>query len=93
MERHVYPRNVVSVSWHYKNPTRRVGLEQYGPHHQFISLKINLFSARNRGGGGRVVIGKAVHTVGNHILITEKISTCQRGTKSANFSVPYEPTA
>ena len=27
-ERHVYPQTVVSVSYHYKNPTQRVGLVQ-----------------------------------------------------------------
>ena len=26
----------VSVSYHYKNPTQRVGLEQSGPHHHLI---------------------------------------------------------
>jgi hypothetical protein len=36
VERHVYPRTVVSVSYHYKNPTQRVGLEQNGPHHDLI---------------------------------------------------------
>ena len=29
-------RTVVSVSQHYKNPTRRVGLEQSGPHHHLM---------------------------------------------------------
>ena len=33
---HVYPRTIVSVSKHYKNPTKRVGLEQSGPHHNLI---------------------------------------------------------
>jgi len=28
VERHVYPRNIVSVSHHYKDPTKCVGLEQ-----------------------------------------------------------------
>jgi hypothetical protein len=32
-----------SVSWHYKNPTKHVGLVQNGPHAIIISLKINLF--------------------------------------------------
>ena len=36
VRRHVYPRHVVSVSQHYKNPTERVGLEQCGPHHHLI---------------------------------------------------------
>jgi hypothetical protein len=31
--RHVYPQTFVSVSYHYKNPTLRVGLVQSGPHH------------------------------------------------------------
>jgi hypothetical protein len=35
-------RFVVSVSEHYKNQTKRVGLVQSGPHHHFI--EINLFS-------------------------------------------------
>ena len=34
--RHVYPWTVVSVSWHYKNPDKRVGLVQSGHHPQFI---------------------------------------------------------
>ena len=34
--RHVYPLTVVSVSWHYKNPTQRVGLVQSGLHHHLI---------------------------------------------------------
>ena len=33
---HVYPRTVVSVSQHYKNPTKRVGLVQSGHHHHLI---------------------------------------------------------
>ena len=31
--KHVYTRTVVSVSWHYKNLTKRLGLVQSGPHH------------------------------------------------------------
>ena len=31
--RHVYPRTVVSVSEHYKIPTKRVDLVQRGPYH------------------------------------------------------------
>jgi hypothetical protein len=31
--RHVYPWTIVSVSWHYKNPTQHVGLVQSGPQH------------------------------------------------------------
>jgi hypothetical protein len=27
---------LVSLSWHYKNPIQRVGLEQSGPHHHLI---------------------------------------------------------
>ena len=34
--RHVYLRTVVSVSLHYKNPTKHVGLVQNGPHHHLI---------------------------------------------------------
>jgi hypothetical protein len=32
MEQHVYPRTVASVSYHYKNPAKRVGLVQGGHH-------------------------------------------------------------
>jgi hypothetical protein len=35
-ERHIYPRTVVSVNYHYKNPTTCGGLVQSGPHHHFI---------------------------------------------------------
>jgi hypothetical protein len=28
VERHVYPRTVVSVSYHYKNQSRRIGVKQ-----------------------------------------------------------------
>jgi len=35
-ERYVYPRTVVSVSYHYKNPTKRVGLVQSGSHNHLI---------------------------------------------------------
>jgi len=31
-----HPLTVVSVIQHYKNPTKRVGLVQSGPHHHFI---------------------------------------------------------
>ena len=34
--KHVYPRSVVSVSLEYKQPTKRVGLVQSGPHHHLI---------------------------------------------------------
>jgi hypothetical protein len=34
--RHVYLRTVVSVSQHYKNPTKRDCLVQSGPHHHLI---------------------------------------------------------
>ena len=36
MGQNVYPQTVVSVSWHYKNPTKRVGLVQGGFHHHLI---------------------------------------------------------
>jgi len=36
--RHVYPRTVVSVS--YKNPTKRVGLEQSVPYHHLIENQL-----------------------------------------------------
>ena len=36
VERHVYPRTVVSVSLYYKSPSQRAGLEQSGPHHHLI---------------------------------------------------------
>ena len=36
MERHVYPRTVVSVNHHYKNSTKGVGLVQSRPHHRLI---------------------------------------------------------
>jgi hypothetical protein len=36
VERHVYPRTVVSVSKYHKKPAKRVGLEQSGPHHHLI---------------------------------------------------------
>ena len=42
VERHVYPQTLVSVSWHYTNSTRRVGLEQRNL--VIVSLIINLFS-------------------------------------------------
>jgi hypothetical protein len=34
--RHVYPRTVVSVNQHCKNPTKRVGLVQSEPPHHLI---------------------------------------------------------
>ena len=37
-------RGVVSVSWHYKNPTKRVGLVQSGLHHHLTER--NLFSMK-----------------------------------------------
>ena len=43
MERHVYPRTVVSVSLHYKNPTKRDHLAQSRLFHHFIENY--LFSA------------------------------------------------
>ena len=43
VEWHVYLRIVVSVSWHNKNPTKDVGLEQSGPHHHHL-IENNLFS-------------------------------------------------
>jgi len=39
---HVYPWTVVSVSWHYKNPAKRFGLVQSGPHHHFIENELVL---------------------------------------------------
>ena len=33
---YVYLRKVVSVSYHYANPAKRVGLVQSGPHHHLI---------------------------------------------------------
>ena len=33
---HAYLWTVVSVSWHYKNPAKRVGLVQSGSHHHLI---------------------------------------------------------
>jgi len=36
VERHVYPRTVISVSKQCKNPTQRGGLEQSEPHHHLI---------------------------------------------------------
>ena len=36
VDRNVYPRAVVSVNQHNKNPTKRVGLVQSGPHHHLI---------------------------------------------------------
>jgi hypothetical protein len=44
--RHVYPRTVVSVCYHHKNPTKRVGLVQSGPHHYFIDIAEKLLSWR-----------------------------------------------
>ena len=38
VERHVYPPTVVSVSLHYTNPTKRVGLVQSDPHHHLIKI-------------------------------------------------------
>ena len=34
--RHDYPRTVVSISWHFKNPTQRVGPVQSVPDHHLI---------------------------------------------------------
>ena len=36
LEQHVYQWTVVSASWHYKNPTKHVGLAQSGHHHHLI---------------------------------------------------------
>ena len=36
VRRHVYPRTDVSVSWHYENPTKCVGVVQSKPHHHLI---------------------------------------------------------
>ena len=38
VERQVFPRNVVSVSKHYKNPTKRVGQPQNVHHHHCIEM-------------------------------------------------------
>jgi hypothetical protein len=38
--RHVYPQTVVSVSYHYKNLTKRVGLVQTVPHHHLIGNQL-----------------------------------------------------
>jgi hypothetical protein len=35
-EQHIYLTIVVSISWHFKNRTNRVGLVQSGPHHHLI---------------------------------------------------------
>ena len=35
-DQHVYPQTVVSVSEHFKNLTKSVGLVQSGRHHHFI---------------------------------------------------------
>jgi len=40
--RHVYPQTVVSVSWHYKNPIKCVGLVQSGPHHHLIEMLVDM---------------------------------------------------
>ena len=37
VERYVYPGIVFPVSWHHKNPTQYVGLQQSGHHHHFIA--------------------------------------------------------
>jgi hypothetical protein len=34
---HDYSWTVFSLSWHYKNPTKRVGVVQSGPHHHLIA--------------------------------------------------------
>ena len=36
VERHVYPRTVVSVIQHYKDPTNHIGLVQSGHHHHHL---------------------------------------------------------
>jgi len=36
VEQHVYPQTVDSVSYHYKDQTKGVGLEQSGSHHHLI---------------------------------------------------------
>ena len=38
MERHVYPWTVTSVSKHYQDTTKRVGLVQSGYHYHLIQL-------------------------------------------------------
>jgi len=44
VERHVYSRTVVSVSYHYKNPTKRSDLVQRVHHHRHYLIKFNLVS-------------------------------------------------
>jgi len=41
-ERHVYPRTVVSVSYLYKDPSKRVDLGQSGLPHHFIENNLLL---------------------------------------------------
>jgi hypothetical protein len=38
--RYVYPQTVVSVSYHYTNLSKRVGLVQRGPHHHLIGNQL-----------------------------------------------------
>jgi hypothetical protein len=42
MERRVYLRTVISVSWHHKNPTKLVSLVQSRHHHHFIKMELVL---------------------------------------------------
>ena len=41
VERHVYARAVVSVSKHYKNLTKLIGLVQIGHHYHLINFQFN----------------------------------------------------
>ena len=38
----ICPRTVVSLNYHYKNQTKRVGLVQSGPHHHLIENSLVL---------------------------------------------------
>jgi hypothetical protein len=40
VEQHVYSRTIISVSYHYKEQTQRVGLVQIGYHHNFIECSL-----------------------------------------------------
>jgi len=42
VKRHVYPRTVVSVGYHYKNPTMLVDLVQRGHHYHLIKIHLVL---------------------------------------------------
>jgi len=44
IERHVYPRTVASVNYHYENPSKRTGLVQRVHHHRHYLIKFSLVS-------------------------------------------------